>query len=82
MDRRQFLLSTGWLVASAAVPSANAQQANAKDLNLAGPTTDYADAAHVDDWLRHPVFGDPSFDEFSTCVGNPVFQARLHWNGR
>jgi|GEM_PF-6375122 len=23
--------------------------------------TDFAESAHVDDWLRHPVYGDPSF---------------------
>jgi hypothetical protein len=37
-------------------------------------TIDFADAAHVDDWLRHPVFGDPSFDSFEHAASNPVFR--------
>lgn len=33
---------------------------------------DYAEARHVDDWLRHPVYGDPSFDSFARSAANPV----------
>jgi hypothetical protein len=46
-----------------------------------GPTTDYADTSHVDDWLRHPVFGDPSFDSFQHASSNPVFRGSppLEW---
>ena len=33
---------------------------------------DYADSAHVDCWLRHPVYGDPSFDAFERASGNPI----------
>lgn len=36
------------------------------------PAIDFADAAHVDDWLRHPVLGDPSFDSFEHAPGNPI----------
>lgn len=86
MDRRQFLLSTGCLAASAAVPGVNstfpvAQQADADTLGSLGPATDYADASHVDDWLRHPVFGDPSFDSFQHASTNPVFRGSppLEW---
>ncbi len=43
--------------------------------------TDYADVSHVEDWLRHPVFGDPSFDAFRHSLSNPVFRgsAPLEW---
>ena len=33
---------------------------------------DYADSRFVDSWLRHPVYGDPSFDSFKRFSGNPV----------
>jgi hypothetical protein len=33
---------------------------------------DYADSAHVECWLRHPVYGDPSFDAFEREPGNPI----------
>lgn len=33
---------------------------------------DYAEARHVDAWLRHPVYGDPSFDSFVRSPANPV----------
>lgn len=33
---------------------------------------DYADASQVDAWLRHPVYGDPSFDAFERDAGNPI----------
>lgn len=48
---------------------------------MSPPVTDYADAAHVDDWLRHPVFGDPSFDSFRHDPANPVFRGSppLDW---
>lgn len=43
--------------------------------------TDYADPSRVDDWLRHPVFGDPSFDAFRHAASNPVFRGSypLEW---
>ena len=34
--------------------------------------TDFADAAHLDAWHRHPVYGDPSFDAFERASGNPI----------
>ena len=37
-----------------------------------GGRIDYAKSAHVDSWLRHPVYGDPSFDSFKRFPGNPV----------
>jgi hypothetical protein len=33
---------------------------------------DYAESRFVDSWLRHPVYGDPSFDSFERFSGNPV----------
>jgi hypothetical protein len=36
------------------------------------PEVDYAESRHVDLWLRHPVFGDPSFDGFERVPGNPL----------
>jgi len=33
---------------------------------------DYADSTHLDCWLRHPVYGDPSFDAFERASGNPI----------
>lgn len=36
------------------------------------PMTDYADAAQREAWLRHPVYGDASFDAFERRPGNPV----------
>lgn len=39
----------------------------------AGTTTcDFAERSHVNDWLRHPVYGDPSFDSFKRLPGNPI----------
>ena len=35
-------------------------------------TVDYAESRHADAWLRHPVYGDPSFDSFSRLPGNPI----------
>lgn len=43
-------------------------------LCAAPSTTDYAEAAHREDWLRHPVLGDPSFDAFTRLPGNPVLR--------
>ncbi len=33
---------------------------------------DYAESRYVDLWLRHPVYGDPSFDAFERWRGNPI----------
>ncbi|HEY5913110.1 MAG TPA: hypothetical protein VJA21_21175 [Verrucomicrobiae bacterium] len=38
--------------------------------------TDYARAQHVNDWLRHPVYGDPSFDAFDRLPGNPIHRGQ------
>lgn len=35
-------------------------------------TIDYAEAAQRDVWLRHPVYGDASFDTFTHATTNPV----------
>ncbi|MDQ1256518.1 MAG: hypothetical protein QG656_1114, partial [Candidatus Hydrogenedentes bacterium] len=42
---------------------------------------DYAAVAHKDDWLRHPVYGDPSFDAFERAPGNPILRGAppLEW---
>ena len=44
-------------------------------------TTDFAETGHVDDWLRHPVYGDPSFDAFERVPGNPMHRGSppLEW---
>lgn len=36
---------------------------------------DYAKAAHMDAWLRHPVLGDPSFDTF-TRLGEVIHRSQ------
>jgi hypothetical protein len=42
-----------------------------------GPApTDYARAVHADDWLHHPVVGDPSWDAFEREPGNPIHVGR------
>ena len=43
-------------------------------------TIDYAQAAQRDDWLRHPVLGDPSCDAFER-IGGPVVSGMpgLEW---
>lgn len=81
MDRRHFLLSTGFLMAAAGVPNVNAQRTDPGGSEMSSPETNYADASHVDDWLRHPVFGDPSFDSFQHDAANPVFRGSppLEW---
>ena len=38
----------------------------------AAEATDYAEAQHAGDWLRHPVYGDPSFDAFERLPVNPI----------
>jgi hypothetical protein len=38
--------------------------------------TDFARAQYVDQWLRHPVYGDPSFDAFERLPGNPIHRGR------
>jgi hypothetical protein len=37
-----------------------------------GAGVDYAEARHAEAWLRHPVYGDPSFDSFERLPGNPI----------
>jgi len=34
--------------------------------------TDFAQSRYADLWLRHPVYGDPSFDAFERVPGNPI----------
>ena len=67
IQRRRFLKYSGsWVVAMSRVwrPSdARAEQSQ---------PVDYAEARCVDLWLRHPVFGDPSFDAFERVPGNPI----------
>ena len=43
-------------------------------LSLAAPaaTSDFAEARHAGDWLRHAVYGDPSLDAFQRRPGNPI----------
>lgn len=35
-------------------------------------TVDYAGSRQANAWLRHPVYGDPSFDSFERLPGNPI----------
>ncbi len=42
--------------------------------------TDYALLAHKDDWMRHPVLGDPSFDSFKRYEKNPVHRGTPPFN--
>jgi len=37
---------------------------------------DFAIAAKKDEWLRHPIYGDPSFDSFEHDVANPVLTGK------
>jgi hypothetical protein len=37
-----------------------------------GNATDFARSRYADSWLRHPVYGDPSFDAFERVPGNPI----------
>jgi len=37
-------------------------------------TTDFAESRCAQMWLRHPVYGDPSFDAFERIPGNPIHQ--------
>ena len=38
----------------------------------AAAATDFAESRWADLWLRHPVYGDPSFDAFERVPGNPI----------
>ena len=38
--------------------------------------TDFARSRYVDAWLRHPVYGDPSFDAFERVPGNPIHRGK------
>ncbi len=42
---------------------------------------DYAHGAQREAWLRHPVYGDPSFDAFDRLPGNPAITGAppLEW---
>lgn len=74
-----FLSLAGALTLAIQIPVRSASASGAT--TVSGPTIDYADASHVDDWLRHPVFGDPSFDSFQHARTNPVFKGSypLEW---
>ena len=36
-------------------------------------TSDLAKSRHRDQWLHHPVVGDPSWDSFQREPGNPLY---------
>ena len=42
---------------------------------------DFATPAEVDSWLRHPIFGEPSFDAFERLPANPLLtgSAPFEW---
>src|SRR5580704_317041 len=37
-----------------------------------GFAADFAESRYAEMWLRHPVYGDPSFDAFERVPGNPI----------
>jgi len=43
-------------------------------LGATGQATDFALSEHRNDWLHHPVYGDPSFDGFERIPGNPIYR--------
>ncbi len=45
------------------------------------PVIEYASGALRNAWLRHPIYGDPSFDAFVRLPGNPVHRGSppLEW---
>lgn len=67
IGRRSFLRYSGG--AALAVVNALHLPGNRR---LQPPITDYAESGNVDLWLRHPVYGDPSFDSFERVAGNPI----------
>jgi hypothetical protein len=44
------------------------------------PATDFALVANKDAWLRHPVIGDPSFDNFTRYQKNPIQRGTPPYN--
>ncbi len=42
------------------------------DVSGAEDTADFAHVSQWESWLRHPVYGDASFDAFEHAAGNPV----------
>jgi len=38
--------------------------------------TDIAAFAHRQEWLHHPLIGDPSFDNFERLPGNPIYRGK------
>ena len=57
----------------AAPKDAPAPSAGAVALQTAN-ANDFARSLYVDTWLRHPVYGDPSFDAFERLPGNPIYR--------
>lgn len=45
-----------------------------QDMSGYAPVTDLAHPSCRDSWIRHPVWGDPSFDSFERFRGNPVLR--------
>lgn len=39
-------------------------------------TSDLATSRHLDQWLHHPVIGDPSWDSFQREAGNPIYTGK------
>lgn len=67
MKRRRFLKCSGRAALALA-----AARAAPRAWGAGNPTIDYACSRYVDLWLRHPVYGDPSFDAFERMPGNPI----------
>ncbi len=41
-------------------------------VHLMAEAVDFAESRYADLWLRHPVYGDPSFDAFERVPRNPI----------
>jgi len=74
-----FAVVTGFMivVAACATASETGSQSLARPATAKAVETDYAESRHVDQWLlRHPVYGDPSFDSFERQPGNPIHRGK------
>ncbi len=65
LSRAKVLLTVIWFVSL--LPRASSGEATPRM-----DAVDFADSAQVNSWLRHPVYGDPSFDAFERAQGNPI----------
>src|SRR5512147_30501 len=74
IGREETMNPTSWLIALVLVGCAMACLALPSSAGANKAKIDFAESRHVDDWLRHPVYGDPSFDSFERLAGNPIYR--------